>query len=115
VIDDNVDAAESIALLLESDGHVARVAHDGPAALIAARTLSPELVLLDLGLPGMNGYQVAELLRADPACAQSLFVALTGFGREEDRRRSTDAGFRAHLTKPVEYAELGALVRDLPA
>ncbi len=115
VVDDNADAAESIAMLLESDGHVARVAHDGPAALATARTFSPELVLLDLGLPGKNGYQVAELLRADPACAHSFFVALTGFGREEDRKRSTDAGFRAHLTKPIEYAELGALVRDLPA
>jgi PAS domain S-box-containing protein len=111
VVDDNVDSAETVAMLLEIDGHVTRLAHDGPAALQTAREFVPDLVLLDLGLPGMNGYEVARRLREEPSLERVRLIAVTGYGREDDRRRSLDAGFEHHLTKPVEYDELGALVR----
>jgi PAS domain S-box-containing protein len=111
VVDDNVDSAETVAMLLEIDGHVTRLAHDGPAALALAREFVPELVLLDLGLPGMSGYEVAQRMRQEPALSGVKLIAVTGYGREDDRRRSRDAGFEHHLTKPVEYEELGALVR----
>ena len=113
VVDDNVDSAETVAMLLGTDGHLTRLAHDGEAALLAAREFVPELIVLDLGLPGMSGYDVARKLRSEPGMAEVTLVALTGYGREEDRARSRDAGFEYHLTKPVEYEELGALVRRL--
>jgi CheY-like chemotaxis protein len=104
-VDDNVDAAESLALLLRLAGHEVRVVHDGPAALETAQAYHPDAVLLDIGLPGMSGYEVAERLRAEPGGA-ALLVALTGYGRQEDRRRSQAAGFDVHLTKPVAPEEL---------
>jgi signal transduction histidine kinase len=102
VVDDNVDAADSLALLLRLGGHEVATAQDGPAAIEAARRQPPEVVFLDIGLPGMDGYEVARRLRADPATAGTRLVALTGWGADEDRRRSHDAGFDLHLTKPVE-------------
>ena len=110
VVDDNVDAAESLALLLGLDGHETAVAHDGPAALELACRFAPEVVFLDLGLPAMNGYEVAKRFRAEPGRAGVLLVALTGWGAEEDRRRSKEAGFDHHLTKPAESERIRELL-----
>jgi two-component system CheB/CheR fusion protein len=102
VIEDNVDAAESIAMLLELAGHEVAVAHDGEEGMARARRLSPMVVLCDIGLPGaMDGYAVARALRAEPGSKDARLVALSGYGQEEDKRRSLDAGFDAHVTKPV--------------
>jgi signal transduction histidine kinase/integral membrane sensor domain MASE1/ActR/RegA family two-component response regulator len=105
VVDDNQDSAESLAVLLRMRGHDVRIAHDGPAALAAARDHAPEAVLLDIGLPGMSGYEVARALRAAEG-ARALLVALTGYGQHEDRQRAHDAGFDLHFTKPVDLARL---------
>jgi CheY-like chemotaxis protein len=105
-VDDNVDAAESLALLLRLEGHEVRTAHDGPAALAAVQAERPDVVILDLGLPGMNGYEVARRLRALPGSEDMLLVALTGWAQEEDRRRCHEAGFDGHLPKPVEFSAL---------
>jgi len=104
VVDDNTDGAETLAMLLELAGHAATTADGGPAALEAARTHRPEVVFLDIGLPGMDGYEVARRLRAEPATANAVLVALTGWGSEDDKRKSKDAGFDVHLTKPVDLA-----------
>ena len=109
VVDDNVDAAETLAMLLRLSGHHVRVAHDGPAALEAARSLPPEVVLLDIGMPGMDGYEVARRLRQLPGLAGAVLVALTGWGQEQDRRRSKEAGFDHHLTKPADPLALREL------
>jgi signal transduction histidine kinase len=113
VVDDNADAAESLALLLRLSGHQVETVHDGPAALAAARVHRPEVVLLDLGLPGMDGYEVARRLRAETLADDIFLVALTGYGREEDRRRSHAAGFHRHLVKPVAPADLHDLLAGL--
>jgi CheY-like chemotaxis protein len=113
VVDDNADAAESLALLLRLSGHQVETAHDGPAALAAARVHRPEVVLLDLGLPGMDGYEVARRLRAETVADDIFLVALTGYGREEDRRRSHAAGFHRHLVKPVAQADLHDLLAGM--
>ena len=105
VVDDNVDAAMVLAALLRLLGHEVTVAHDGPAALAAAAAAPPDLVLLDIGLPGMDGHAVAARLRA-AGHARAALVAVTGYGREEDVRRSREAGFDYHLVKPVSLAEL---------
>jgi CheY-like chemotaxis protein len=102
VVDDNVDAAESLALLLRLERQDVRVAHDGPAALAAVEAEPPDLVFLDIGMPVMNGYDVARRLRQWPGLENLVLVAMTGWGQEEDRRRSQDAGFDHHLVKPVE-------------
>ena len=104
VVDDNADAAESLAMILSLRGHEARTALDGPEALAVAREFRPEVVMLDIGLPGMDGYEVARRLRADHGGI--LLVALTGYGQDEDRRRSKEAGFDHHLVKPVDFAVL---------
>ena len=101
VIDDNVDAATTVARLLELAGHTVRCAHDGPTGLQLAEQFNPEVVLLDIGLPGMDGYEVARRLRASARFATVRLIALTGYGQSEDRRHSRDAGFDLHLTKPV--------------
>jgi PAS domain S-box-containing protein len=101
VVDDNVDAAESLALLLRLKAHDVRVAHDGPAALASVAADPPELVFLDIGMPVMNGYDVAQRLRQRPGLERLVLVAMTGWGQEEDRRRSQEAGFDHHLVKPV--------------
>jgi PAS domain S-box-containing protein len=104
VVDDNADSAESLAMILEIRGHQARIAADGPQALEVARELRPEVVMLDIGLPGMDGYEVARRLRAEHDGL--LLIALTGYGQDEDRRRSKEAGFDHHLVKPVDFALL---------
>jgi len=107
VIEDHADAAASMEVLLSLDGHEVELAHAGPSGVEAARRFRPEVVLCDIGLPGgMDGYDVARALRADPGLASAYLVALTGYGREEDQQRALDAGFDVHLTKPVDPAKL---------
>jgi PAS domain S-box-containing protein len=106
VVDDNVDAAESLAVLLRLEGHEVRLVPDGPGALAAAQAESPNVVILDLGMPGMDGFEVARRLRALPGTKSTLLVAITGWAREEDRRRCYEAGFDGHLPKPVEWDDL---------
>jgi PAS domain S-box-containing protein len=105
VVDDNRDSAESLAMLLEVKGREVRTAHDGVAALEAAREFRPDIVLLDIGLPGMDGFEVARRLRREHG-RQAILVALTGYGTDEDQRRSREAGFDYHLLKPVELDAL---------
>ena len=112
VVDDNEDAATSLSELLDLWGYRVRTVHDGRQALTAAREWRPELILLDIGLPGMDGYEVARLLRAEAATAGSFLVALTGYGAEADRRRAHEAGFNRHLTKPVALDQLQTLLRE---
>jgi PAS domain S-box-containing protein len=106
VVDDNRDSAESMALLLRLSGHTTWLAFDGPSAVSLAAEHSPDAVLLDIGLPGMDGYQVASRLRELPQTFDSLLIALTGYGQEEDRQRSTAAGFNEHFVKPVDIEAL---------
>ena len=116
VVDDNQDAADSLALLLQLDGHDVRVVYDGAAALAAldaAQPWRPAVVLLDLGMPGMDGLEVARRLRANDAAAATLLVALTGWGQHTDRERTRAAGFDHHLVKPVDARALQALLASL--
>jgi signal transduction histidine kinase/ActR/RegA family two-component response regulator len=106
VVDDNRDAADSIALLLEVAGHVVRTAYDGPDALNVASVFKPEVVILDLGLPSMDGFEIAREIEGQAWGKDVALVALTGWGQQEDYRRTTDAGFDAHLVKPVAPEEL---------
>jgi signal transduction histidine kinase/CheY-like chemotaxis protein len=106
IAEDNVDAAESLALLLRSAGYELRVANDGPGAVATALEFRPDVAILDIGLPGMTGYEVARRLRADLAGHRLCLVAVTGYGREEDRQKASDAGFDHHLTKPVGLKDL---------
>jgi len=110
VVDDNIDGAESLSVLLQLSGHQTQAAHSGPEALAIAQNLGPDMVFLDIGLPGMNGYEVARRLRAMPDYARCVLVALTGWGTEEDRRQARAAGFDHHLTKPVDAVEVHRLV-----
>jgi CheY-like chemotaxis protein/two-component sensor histidine kinase len=111
VVDDNVDAAETLALVLEMEGCRTRLVHDGLGAIPAAQDFAPDVVLLDIGLPGINGYEVATRLRADARFADTVLVAITGWGSEQDRRRAGEAGFDHHLTKPVDLEVLRPLLR----
>jgi two-component system CheB/CheR fusion protein len=106
VVDDNRDMAESMAWLLELAGNEIRVAHEGVSALKAAAEFRPDIMLLDLGLPGLNGHEVARRIRTEPWGADITLVAVTGRGQEQDRRKSHEAGFDAHVVKPVGQAEL---------
>jgi hypothetical protein len=110
VVDDNEDSAESMAMLLALSGHDTRIAHDGAAALELTSSFRPHVVLLDIGLPGMNGYEVAREMRARPDTANAILVAMTGYGREDDRRRSSEAGFAHHLVKPIDLAALERVI-----
>jgi CheY-like chemotaxis protein/anti-sigma regulatory factor (Ser/Thr protein kinase) len=111
VVDDNVDAAMTLAEAMRFDGHEVFTAHDGPSALEQAAAFAPEVVLLDIGLPGLDGYEVARLLRQLPALRKTLIVALTGFGQESDRERALQAGFDEHLVKPVDLDVVQAVLR----
>jgi signal transduction histidine kinase/CheY-like chemotaxis protein len=114
VVDDNVDAAESIAVLLRLWGHQAHLAHNGMDAIRLAEEFHPDVVLLDIGLPGMNGYDVAERLRGQPGLGPALLIAVTGYGQQEDRLRAGQAGFDHHLTKPVNLENLQHLLAAAP-
>jgi CheY-like chemotaxis protein/two-component sensor histidine kinase len=111
VVDDNADAAKSLARMLSRlHGQDVRVAHDGPEALALAEAFRPEVVILDIGLPGMDGHEVARRLRERPESGGTLLVALTGWGQEQDRQRSRESGFHLHLVKPVEPDAIRLLV-----
>lgn len=113
VVDDNVDTAQSLCWLLEASGYQTRAAYDGLTALREAVNFAPRVVLLDLGLPRLDGYEVASRLRRDPATSDMILVAVSGYGREEDRRRSCDSGFDHHLVKPVALDTLLSLLSGL--
>jgi len=112
VVDDNQDAAHALRLLLETDGHEVMVAADGAAGLALAREHRPDVVLLDIGLPTLNGYEIATRIRADPALKDTMLVAVTGYGQMHDRARASASGFDHHLVKPVEFRALQELLRD---
>jgi two-component system CheB/CheR fusion protein len=113
VIDDNRDAAESMSMLLELWGHEVVCAYDGRSALEAAAKYHPDAVFLDIGLPGMDGYEIAERLRELPESSHAVLIAITGYGQDEDRRRSRDAGIDHHLVKPVAPETLHTLLDSL--
>ncbi|MDR3621614.1 MAG: response regulator [Paludisphaera borealis] len=113
VVDDSVDGAQAMALLLKYDGHDTRTAHNGCEAVAEARAFIPEVVFLDIGLPDKNGYEVARELRADPRLRDVVLVALTGWGTDEDRRKSKDAGFDHHFVKPVDVDAVESMLRNL--
>jgi CheY-like chemotaxis protein len=110
VVDDHHDAGDSLATLLRLLGHQVRVAYDGASGMEMARVFRPQVALLDIGMPGMDGIELGTRLRQEPEFEQLLMIALTGFGRDEDRQRSSDAGFNAHLVKPVDVAMLNSLL-----
>jgi CheY-like chemotaxis protein len=115
VVDDCPDTTATLQLLLRFWGHEARVAHDGPAALALAAAFRPDVVLLDLGLPGMDGYEVARRLRERTDSGRLLVVVLSGYGRDEDRRRSLEAGCDLHWVKPPDSELLRRLLASCPA
>ncbi len=115
VVDDNRDAATSLATLLQITGHETFTAHDGPTALEAIEQRRPDVVLLDIGLPRLNGYEVCRRVRELPWGKAVTLIALTGWGQEEDRRKSHEAGFDGHLVKPVEFPVLITLLDSLAA
>jgi CheY-like chemotaxis protein len=110
IVDDNRDSADSLAVLLRMLGHEAKTAYDGETALKVAEQFAPDIVLLDIGLPRLSGLETARRLRNDLGLHDSLLIAMTGYGQEEDKRRSREAGFNAHLVKPVDFGELRALL-----
>jgi CheY-like chemotaxis protein/two-component sensor histidine kinase len=114
VVEDNKDGAQILARLLSVWGHDVAVAHDGPAALEVARAHHPEVVLLDIGLPGMNGYEVAQHLKEEDGMEKTMFVALTGYGQLEDQRESFAVGFDRHLVKPIDPTALKTLLETEP-
>jgi CheY-like chemotaxis protein len=111
VADDNVDAAESLGVLLRLTGHEVTVVHDGEAAVAAARAQHPEVAVLDLGMPGLDGLEAARRIRALSGCQSTRLIALTGWGQESDRARTRAAGFDHHLVKPADPADVAALLR----
>ena len=114
VVDDNPDSALSMAMMLSIMGHDTRTAHDGESAVASAETFLPEVVLLDIGLPKLNGYEVAQRIRKQ-AWGESMFlIAVTGWGQDEDRQRSSEVGLNVHMVKPVEPSALERLLATLP-
>lgn len=106
IVEDNRDTARTLQLVLRRYGHDVEVAHTGRAGVEAARAWRPEVLLCDLGLPEMDGFEVANAVRQDPLMSSMRLIAITGYGRPEDRRRSREAGFELHMTKPVDPKEL---------
>ena len=115
VVDDNPDSALSMAMMLSIMGHDTRTAHDGESAVTTAETFLPEVVLLDIGLPKLNGYEVAQRIREQPWGQSMFLIAVTGWGQDEDRQRSSEVGLNVHMVKPVEPAALEKLLAALPA
>ena len=112
IVDDNIDAAESLGLLVELTGHAVRVVHSGPTALTIAQEFQPSIIVLDIGLPDMDGYEIARRLRSNPHFTDVMLVALTGYGQAEDRRRSREVGFDHHLVKPVDPEKFQQLLAN---
>jgi DNA-binding response OmpR family regulator len=113
VVDDNHDSALSLAMMLSIMGHETRTAHDGESAVTTAESFLPEVVLLDIGLPKLNGYEVAQRIREQAWGASMFLIAVTGWGQEEDRQRSSEVGLNVHMVKPVEPAALERLLAEL--
>lgn len=111
IVDDNVDTAQGLSRLLVHAGHEIALAHDGTQALAMAREQNPEAILLDIGLPGMDGFEVVKLLRQQSSSAEAVIIAVTGYGQPEDRQRVMEAGFDHHLVKPVDFDELKLLLQ----
>ena len=114
VVEDNVDAALTLVDLLEIWGYEARVVHDGLSAVEVVPDFHPDVVLLDIGLPGIDGYEVARRLRRRPELSGLLIVAVTGYGQDSDRQRAREAGFDHHLVKPLDLEALRRLLADAP-
>ena len=118
VVDDNVDTVTTLAMLVKESGYDVRTAYDGSTVLEAALDYRPNVVLLDIGLPGLNGFEVAKQLRQQPALQNAVLVAMTGYGGESDLQRSFAAGFDHHLVKPGDFGkvlQILATVSELPA
>ena len=116
-MDDNVDTVTTLAMLVQESGHDVRTAFDGSAVLETALDYRPNVVLLDIGLPGLNGFEVARRLRQQPTLKNVVLVAMTGYGQENDRKRSKEAGFDHHLVKPGDFGkvlQILASVAELP-
>ncbi len=114
IVEDNVDGAESLGAVIELEGHVVEVTHDGPQGIARARAVRPDVVLCDIGLPGMSGYDVARALRRDPALRDVFLIALTGYALPEDQNRAISAGFDAHLAKPPAIEQLRSAIARAP-
>ena len=113
VVDDNHDSALSLAMMLSIMGHDTRTAHDGESAVATAESFLPEVILLDIGLPKLNGYEVAQRIREQEWGKSMFLIAVTGWGQEEDRQRSSEVGLNVHMVKPVEPAALERLLAEL--
>jgi CheY-like chemotaxis protein/anti-sigma regulatory factor (Ser/Thr protein kinase) len=112
LVDDNESFAAAMTSLLQLKGHAVRTVHDGAMSLAAAREFRPQIVLLDIGLPGIRGYEIAREMRKDPALAKTTLVAMTGYGHEQDQRLAKESGFDYHLTKPVDDEALSLLIEQ---
>jgi PAS domain S-box-containing protein len=115
IVDDNADAAKTLAVLLKANGHDAQTVFDGPSAIEAAREYRPHLILLDIGLPGMNGFEVAKKVRTDEDLQEVVLVALTGYGQESDKQLSQEAGFNHHLVKPADFNKIKQILETVQA
>lgn len=115
VVDDNADSAEMMATLLELDGHEVRVAHDAESALAVAAQFTPDVGLFDIGLPEMDGYELARRVRGDERLPNMYLVAVTGWGEDDDRRRASEAGFDSYLMKPAEPDIVRRILADAAA
>ena len=113
VVDDNVDLVDMLAMVVEAGGHHVRKAFDGRSAISAALEYQPHLILLDVGMPDMNGMEVAQELRRHPEMSGTRIVALTGWGQAEDRRRTAEAGFDDHLTKPADPSQIQRILEEV--
>lgn len=114
VVDDNQDAATTLALILKLTGHEAHTRYDGQTGVEAAGSLRPQVVILDISMPGMDGYQACRFIRKEPWGKAMVLIALSGYGQADDIQRSTEAGFDAHLVKPVDLAALNELLATAP-
>jgi CheY-like chemotaxis protein len=113
VVDDNTDTVLTFAILLKASGHDVRTAHDGPSGVEAALAYRPDVALLDIGLPGLNGYEVAKRIRQEPTLQNAVLVALTGYGQETDREISRQAGFNHHMVKPANFDKLQQILANV--
>lgn len=113
VVDDNHDSALSLAMVLTMMGHETRTAHDGEAAIATAESFRPEVVLLDIGLPRLNGYEVAQRIRGSAWGSQMFLIAVTGWGQDEDRQRSAEVGLNFHMVKPIGPEALEGVLAGL--
>ena len=112
IADDSADAADSLAEYLRMLGHDVHVAYSGLEALTAARSLQPDAAILDIGMPGINGYEVSRAIRAEPWSSRIRLIAVSGWGQHKDKRDAHDAGFDAHLTKPIEPSQVESLLYE---